>query len=224
MLRKLRRTTRKWIRLALSADERLRSHIDRCCPGYSKRIHWQFFSELLRDPAIQNICVLGVYHGRDIAYITTILRHTQRTGWKVTGVDKFEDSPGADWPEDKKGLKWEDAGYGAPPGLEKTRACLKEAGCLDGVVLHKDTAEHFLDHCGEQFDCIYIDIAHDYQTTRDTIKLATAHLKEEGVIAGDDFSNQGTWGVARAVEEAFTDFQMSGDWIWYATKAHYRGQ
>jgi hypothetical protein len=220
---KLRSVARKLVYPSNSSDNLSKQQIDNHCTGYSGEIHWRFFKKVLRNPAIKAICVLGVYYGRDIGYMATILHDKKRTDWKVTGVDKFEDSAGTDWPEEKRGLKWEEAGYGPAPSLEKARECLASAGVVEGVELRKDTAENFLKEGKEKFDFIYIDIAHDYQTTRDTIRLAMMRLKDGGVIAGDDFSNVGTWGVARAVEEAFSKFGLYGNWIWRASKSDYRG-
>jgi hypothetical protein len=177
----------------------------------------------MRNPSIQDICILGVYYGRDIAYIATSLNACKRNGWQITGVDRFENSACADWPEEKRALRWEEAGYGAAPSLENARTCLARAGVMGKVELLKDSAENFLALCNQEFDFIYIDIAHDYHTTRDTIRLAISRLRDDGVIAGDDFSDNGTWGVARAVREAFTKFDLHDNWIWSARTSDYRG-
>ena len=182
-----------------------------------------FFKKILQDREIKRICILGVYFGRDIGYMAANLRARKRQDWQITGVDKFEDSPGADWPAEKAGLSWEAAGFGPAPGLEKARQCLMKAGFTRGIALVKDTAENFLNGNRDKFDFIYIDIAHDYKSTRETIGLAMKCLNADGIIAGDDFSNAGTWGVARAVEEAFSKIELHGNWIWQASTSDYRG-
>lgn len=223
MVKKLRKAIGEFMLIGGPPALISKRRIDRYCRGYSRAAHWNFFKKVLRNPSIRNICMLGVYYGRDIAYIAAILRDYKRNGWQVTGVDKFEDSAGTDWPEEKKTLRWEEAGFGPAPSLENARACLVRAGIIEGVDLRKDSAESFLVSDNQKFDFIYIDIAHDYLTTRETIRLALSRLKDGGVIAGDDFSNEGTWGVARAVEEAFPRFDLHSDWIWSAAKSDYRG-
>lgn len=167
--------------------------------------------------------MLGVYFGRDIGYLAAILGRNNRSNWRIAGIDKFEDSAGADWPEAKRGLNWDEAGFGPAPSLDKARASLLNAGVAGEINLFSDTAQNFLQKSHDKFDFIYIDIAHDYESTRDTIRLAIPHLKDGGIIAGDDFSNQGDWGVARAVEEAFSKFDLHRKWIWSASKPDYRG-
>jgi hypothetical protein len=221
--KKLRKAVRRLLSGMNAADRSSKSRVDECCPGYSGDIHWLFFKKLLRNRNIKNICVLGVYFGRDIGYLAEILRSTGKSDWKITGVDKFEDNAGADWPEEKRHLNWEEAGYGQAPTLEGARACLAKAGFTEAVVLVKDTAEHFLQENRGSFDFIYVDIAHDYKSTQDAVRLAINSLADGGVIAGDDFSDEGTWGVARAVREAFSGFELHGKWIWQASKRDYRG-
>ncbi len=223
ILKKVRKAVRKLMNPIDSIDRLSKSKIDDSCIGYSTDIHWTFFQRVLRKPDVKNVCVLGVYFGRDIGYMATILRRHKRSEWCITGVDKFEDSAGADWPEEKRGLKWKEAGFGPAPSLQDARACLTKAGVAGEVKLLSDTAQNFLKNSQERFDFIYIDIAHDYESTRDTIRLAIPRLKDGGIIAGDDFSNEGTWGVARAVEEAFSKFALHRQYVWSASKSDYRG-
>lgn len=56
---------------------------------------------------------------------------------------------------------------------------------------------HYLDL---QFDMIYIDAAHDYQSAKKDIFAWYPKLKKNGVMAGDDFSSSG---VKQAVDEVF---------------------
>lgn len=197
------------------ADEQ-RARIDAVCKGYSTQLHWLFYEHLFAKCAPKNICVLGVYFGRDIAYMAAILENMGAKDYRIVGVDKFEDSPGADWPEGTENLTWEDAGYGEPPAIEKALAALNELGLAANVELHKQLADEFLTQTDRLFDLIYIDVSHDYDTTVSAIKHAAKHIRPGGIIAGDDFTNQGTCGVADAVRESFTAFNVAGDWLWYA--------
>ncbi|MBL0320627.1 MAG: hypothetical protein IPP74_15235 [Alphaproteobacteria bacterium] len=78
--------------------------IDQGCRGYSDSKHWRFFETILKNPAIKNICILGVYFGRDIGYLAGILRNLGRYDCTITGVDKFEDAFCDDWEDGKEGL------------------------------------------------------------------------------------------------------------------------
>lgn len=89
------------------------------------------------------------------------------------------------------------------------------------MLLVQNTAEDFLRSTKEFYDLIYIDVSHDYKTTLSCIDLAIPRLASEGYVGGDDFSNSGTWGVASAVKESFTQFKLFYDWIWLAKASTY---
>tara|TARA_B110000902_G_scaffold158297_1_gene181499 strand:- start:787 stop:1332 length:546 start_codon:yes stop_codon:yes gene_type:complete len=70
------------------------------------------------------------------------------------------------------------------------------------VALHKGFSYDILPTLNEQFDFIYIDGAHDYESVRQDIQLSLPLLKKGGVIAGHDYQREHR-GVVRAVGEAF---------------------
>jgi Methyltransferase domain len=195
-----------------------RAAIYRACRGYSTARQWKFFRSVLRDSNKGSICVLGVYFGRDIASISWLLR--RRGGnYDIVGVDLFADVPGTDWPEEKRGLSWQQAGFGPAPNRDIVRHTLHELDLAENVELVSDSAQHFLSTTNRKFDFIYLDVAHDYKTTRQCIELALTRLNPDGVIAGDDFSNAGTWGVAKAVAEFFPQTRLFGQSIWWVYPA-----
>ena len=196
--------------------------INRRCRGYSGPGHWRAFERMLAEPGIRRIGVLGVYHGRDIGYMAAILRALGRRDHEIVGVDRFEDSACADWPEELRGLSWEEAGFGPPPSLEVARDNLAALGLDEGVVLVKGTAEDFLAGTDRRFDLLYLDTSHDYETTVRQLELAAPRVAPEGWLAGDDFSDRGTWGVARAVRDCFRRFETFYDWIWRGRRADLR--
>jgi len=53
---------------------------------------------------------------------------------------------------------------------------------------------------GKDFDFIFIDGAHDYDSVRYDIKVAFSALKPGGFLCGHDFHSEG-FGVMRAVNE-----------------------
>lgn len=190
--------------------------INSVCIGYSGQHHWQFFQKILSNPDIKNICILGVYYGRDIAYIKAILQQLGRTDFMIVGVDKFEDSFCEDWPEEKRQLNWQEAGFGHAPNLQKTRTNLLKLGLSGNVFLVSDSDVNFLQTTTQIFDLIYIDTSHDYESVKNLINLSLKKVKSNGFLAGDDFSDQGTWGVAKAVRESFPKFELFSNWIWLA--------
>jgi hypothetical protein len=201
-----------------------REEINQVCIGYSGEHHWQFFRYILANPEIKNICIIGVYYGRDIAYIKAILQELGRNDCIIVGVDKFEDKFCADWPEEKRNLTWQEAGFGDAPDLNKTRANLLKLGLSSNVFLVSDYDVNFLKNTTQVFDLIYIDTSHDYESVKNLINLALTKVKPNGFLAGDDFSDEGTWGVARAVRESFPKFELFSNWIWLAKVSDLRKQ
>ncbi len=183
--------------------------------GYSGALHYGFFKWLLANQGIKSLLILGVYHGRDIAFMLDILtRYHLGRKFAITGVDKFEDAACADWPEEKRGLDWKAAGFGEAPTLEKARANLLErAGDIPVYLNRADDAE-WLKTETRRFDAVYLDTAHDYATVKRQLAQIPRVCHENTLLCGDDFSNDGTWGVKRAVEESFSEYTIWGDWIW----------
>lgn len=203
-------------------SRRRRSLIDAECPGYSGRAHWRFFSTVLSRPTIRDICVLGVYNGRDIAYMASILESSAVGNYTISGIDKFSDTPGDDWPADVQHVSWREAGFGEPPDMQRALSHLKALGLAANVSLYQARADEFLKQSRQSFDFIYIDISHDYESTTAAINASIPRLNPGGLLGGDDFSDQGTWGVSRAVSERFEHFQVFSNWLWLAESVAYR--
>jgi predicted O-methyltransferase YrrM len=191
------------------------AEICRCIPGYSDARHYQFFRQLLAGRGIESILVLGVYFGRDIAFMLEAARRAGRAA-RITGVDKFSDDACADWLEGLRDRSWEQAGFGPAPSLEAATAHLAPWCAGAPVQLVKQRDALFLAACRDQFDLIYLDTAHDYETVRRQIRQAAPCLAPGGILAGDDYSDAGTWGVRRAVTEAAPGHRLVSGWIWVA--------
>lgn len=67
--------------------------------GWSGYAQYGFFKAAFAAHDIRHLLMLGVYMGRDIAYILDILkRYYPNKEVMIVGVDKFSDTPCADWP------------------------------------------------------------------------------------------------------------------------------
>lgn len=198
----------------------VKDEIDRVCRGWATMAHWTWQQQVLTKlPDIRKICMLGVYMGRDVAYMAAHLADLREPPFQITAVDLFSDVPCADWPEEKRGMSWEEAGFGGAPQLGAVRQNLETLGLAAYVDLVKQDGSAFLRESTEQFDLIYIDTSHDYETTRDTILAALPRLGPAGLLAGDDYSDEGTWGVKKAVTELCPEVRVFQNWIWFAPKA-----
>jgi hypothetical protein len=88
------------------------------------------------------------------------------------------------------------------------------------VILNKGLSTEVLPQFEDNyFDWVYIDTAHDYHTTAQELAICCKKVKEEGMIAGHDFS-MGNWieGYKYGVIEAVYEFCAKYDWeILYLT-------
>jgi hypothetical protein len=217
--------------LSVAEQERV-TGINAMIPGYSDTKHYTFFRELVALPEVREILILGVYHGRDIAYMRDNIVRCQRTDRiHITGVDKFSDTPCADWPDASRNRTWTEAGFGPPPSLAKAKHNLgfeyletpRSSGgdYAYGVTLIESDDEKFLAETDQQFDVVYIDTSHDAGTITRQLRQVPRVCRGDALICGDDYSDQsnagGSWGVKTAVGQAFTSHVVFAEWIWVSS-------
>lgn len=197
--------------------------IARYIPGYSGYLHQAFFKMLLSQPNVNNILVLGVYHGRDMALILDLAKR-----WRpekpiyVWGVDKLSDDACGDWKPEHKNSTWAEAGFGKPPAsqYEIKRNLERVVGPLpEGInfnIVQSDDSEFLSSHEHHplRFDVAYLDTDHTEATVLRQIEQVKKVIRHDGIICGDDYSNEGTWGVQRAVSSVFPRHTVFGNWIW----------
>lgn len=184
-------------------------------PGYSGGIQYYFFKTLLLTREFDSMLMLGVYHGLDICFILDILaRYHPGRVMHIVGVDKFTDTPCADWPDAVKGKSWKEAGFGQPPSLEgakKNISAYVGAALVD--IVQADDAE-FMATTEQRYGCCYYDTSHDAPTLLRQLGQAKRIAEGDAILCGDDWSDQGTWGVQKAVKEAFTSYGVFADYVW----------
>ncbi len=168
--------------------------------GWSHAGHFFFFRSLLAAyPEIKSMLICGVYRGLDLAMISHILWQEHRgRNMNLVGVDLFSNEPCADWPEMAKGKSWEEPGMGKPPSMDEAA---KNAPL---AVLHKANSIDFLgDEQNGSFDFVYLDTAHDYETVKAEIQAGwkSGLISQTTILAGDDYSGPGHWGVQKVVDE-----------------------
>jgi len=203
---------------ALSAEQVRRAEaICAAVPGFTDKRHYAFFKHLLASGPIKKLLIVGVYAGRDVAFALDAAREL-RHPFHVVGVDKFSDEYCDDWPEQSRALNWQQAGFGPAPSLEAAKANLERLGFAHDATLCKQRDEEFLGSCRERFDAIYLDTSHDYATVVRQIRQAVGLLTEDGILCGDDYSDQGTWGVKRAVSELVPGHLVFANWIWIGAR------
>jgi hypothetical protein len=189
--------------------------------GWSGFPQYGFFKAAFAAHDIKTLLMLGVYMGRDLAYVLDILKRYHPTkAVTLIGVDKFSDTPCADWTPAQKAGNWEAAGFGPPPTADIARANLEplvKSTAANLVIIQADDAEYLKDHSGG-FDLVYLDTSHDGDTVRRQILqcLREGFLNTGAILCGDDYIDRPEWGVIKAVDEALPGRLIIDGCIWVA--------
>lgn len=196
-------------------------------PGWSDFRHYVFFREVISAQVAAgfspSLFMAGVYQGRDLAFVLEVLRrHQPGRPFRIVAADLFSTEACADWPAHLRGKSWKDAGFGQAPSLELARKNL--APYLDPVghrvgleLIQGNSVQVMRAWRGERFGFVYLDTSHDEKTVADEIEAAAGLIAFPGFLAGDDYSDAGTWGVQRAVRARFgSRHDVFASWIWYA--------
>jgi hypothetical protein len=196
------------------------TELGRRIPGWSGVYHYLFFKAVLAAlPDLRTVLMLGVYRGRDIAFLLDAARFRPL---QVVGVDKFTDTPCADWPEAKRDLSWAGAGFGLPPDAKAALDHISPQ--LPHVVrlIEADDAV-WLESIEGRWDLIYVDTDHTQATCQRQLAQIRKLCHANTLIAGDDYTPlQPTWGVEAAVKEAFKSHQVLAGTIWFAGAEDYQ--
>jgi len=200
----------------MSLEKRL-ADVCTTVPGYSGAGHIDFWSALMSHQGWSRLLMLGVYYGRDLSLLCELAKEQPDRQFTFAGVDKFDDVACADWPDKKKKLGWEAAGFGSPPSFSTAHSNIEKHKPTNvTMILHEHDDSTILRSKCQPFDIVYLDTAHDYETVKRQIGQMKNISHPDTLICGDDYSDEGTWGVKRAVSEAFPDHHVSAGWIWSA--------
>jgi hypothetical protein len=199
----------------ITPEERLRmTDINQRIPGWSSDVQFLFFKGVLALPEINHVLMLGVYLGRDIAYMKLA-----KPSITIVGVDRFTDDPCADWME---GQNWK-----FPPSLtgawhnisDVSRGVSLVAGDDEVLLADKSSLVNIM----APYDLIYLDTAHDRGTVERQLNQAKPLLRSGGIIGGDDYLPlTETWGVDKAVAASTYSHWLIENCVWYTIKENLR--
>lgn len=185
--------------------------INQTIPGRADTINFVAYRELICKSDIRKVLVIGTYMGRDIAYLMALAKHAN-VQIELVGMDRFTDEPCADWPEEKKTLSWEMAGYGPSPDINETMRYLNDYGVTANIRLIKGRDEEYLVSCSEDFDLIVLDTALDYNTIKRQIACSKKLLRPQGYLVGSGYL--GVNGVRAALSESFKSYWLVENDVW----------
>ena len=194
------------------------------CPGWSGRAQWNLFREVFsRKKNFNYLALLGVYRGRDLAYMCEALKHNKNDNFKIYAIDLFEQDVPFVIRDGKK--VWQQDHSLELPSLNNSKKIIKHLGFSKNVEFIKGDFS-LLAKINDKLDFSYIDIAHDYQSTKDAIDLSIRVGSSDMLIFGDDYGEGYTvdtqWGVKKAVQDSFSQFKVHYNWIWESERKFYK--
>lgn len=189
--------------------------------GWSNANHYLFFKSWMDAfPEAKSVLIVGVYLGRDIAYM---LDAAGDRPLNVTGIDKFNAEPCDDWPEEKRGMTWEQAFNCPPPDMEQAaKNYLTYAGPNAKVQLTKADSKDWLPSASGSYDLIFLDGSHEFASINREIRDAHKLCHPFTIVSGDDYANvQPGWGVEDAVKQSFKSHYHIDNRIWFSDSNEY---
>lgn len=193
------------------------------CHGWSDRRHWNTFREIFsRKRKLDYLALLGVYRGRDLAYMCEALKFNKNYSFKIYAIDLFEQEIPFIIRHGKK--IWQQDPNIKLPSMNNSKKIIKYLGFSKNVEFIKGDFS-LIKNINEKLDFAYVDIAHDYQSTKDAIDACIKAGSQNMLILGDDYGEGTTvdtkWRVKDAVQDSFTDFKIHYNWIWESEKKFY---
>jgi len=198
--------------------------IDFYCSGWSNRRHWNLFREVFsRKKDFKFLSLLGVYRGRDLAYICEALKFNKIKNFKIFAIDLFEQENQYILRNGKK--IWQQDHSLKLPSLLNSKKIINYMGFSKNVEFIKGDFS-LIKMISDKLDFAYIDVAHDYESTIDAISSCAQVSQSDGLIFGDDYLDGSTvetkWGVKEAVKDSFSEFKVHYNWIWESEKKFFQ--
>lgn len=189
--------------------------------GWSNANHYLFFKSWLDAfPEVKSFLIVGVYLGRDISFL---LDAAGNRPLEITGVDKFNALSCDDWPEEKRGLTWEQAFNCPPPDISKASKNTSEfQRATHQLRLIQADDKQWLESANGAYDMIFLDASHEHASVARQIRAVHKLCHPHTIVSGDDYANvMPTWGVETAVKESFKGHYHLDFRIWFADAEDY---
>lgn len=164
---------------------------------------WEVLADLMKEFGLLHMVEVGCKEGRTTEWILENVPDST-----VYAIDPMR--PVANSAED-----YADWDYEAIE--QEFRSRTEKYG--DRVVLDKRTSFRVAAELEAEFDLVFIDAAHDFESVAQDIDVWYSHLKDGGLMCGHDFQHKFP-GVERAVAHHFNlmHVQICNDSVWVVRK------
>lgn len=151
-----------------------------------------------------NIVEVGVYLGHSVAYMATLAKESGKD-IKIFAVDTFEGSE----EHKRKGVKNFLDEY-----IDNIFKCEVHKYIHTFMDFDSVSAATHEKLQNIEFDFVFIDAAHDYDSVKSDIEAWLPKVKPGGILAGHDYCD--SWpGVMKAVDELIPDRILTSKSVWY---------
>lgn len=171
---------------------------------------WDFLATMMLEQGYKSFVEVGCKEGRTTGHILKTVPES-----RVIAIDPWMKQEKGDDPTKETYEDWDFADiekqFWENVGEHKDR-CEMLRMTSQGAALVKENA-HW------QYDLVFIDALHDYESVMHDISLWWPHVRQGGILAGHDFNHN--WpGVERAVADHFNlmGVGVGFDSVWFVIK------
>ena len=168
-----------------------------------------FFLKLVSEKKPQNFLEIGVFHGVTSRNICELLNSIHGDYFKYTGIDIFSDDlndiknefiPNTSFSNPFKNIYYKYLIRENPYSVKSVSNLLKKF--KKNVTILKGNSNELLKNLNlNNFDYVFLDGGHRYETVLNDLNLLTNVLNNNGVILCDDYDLTYASGVKKAIDE-----------------------
>ena len=168
-----------------------------------------YFLQLILEKKPKNFLEIGVFHGVTSRNICNILNNIHGNDFKFTGIDIFsteenltkeEFIPKTKFSNPLKTFYYKYLIRSDPYSINSVNNLLKRY--KDNINIIKGNSNEILPKViSQNFDYVFLDGGHKYETVLKDLKTLTKVIKNKGVILCDDYNLTYAPGVKKAIDE-----------------------
>ena len=169
----------------------------------------EFFLNLIQEKKPKNFLEVGVFHGVTSRNICDLLNKIHKQDFKFTGIDLFSNEniltkdefiPKTKFSNPLKNFYYKYISRLDPYSVLSVEKLLKKY--KKNIRIIKGNSNKILKEINiEDFDYVFLDGGHKYETVLSDLKNLTKVIKNNGIVLCDDYDLTYAPGVKKAIEE-----------------------
>ena len=161
----------------------------------------------------KNFLEIGVFHGVTSRNVCELLYSMHGSNFKFTGIDLFENdkkklndeiAPQTKFSNPLKNIYYKFIIKSDPYSYDSVNKLLIKF--KNNINIIKGNSNHVLKEINiNQFDYVFLDGGHSYETVKNDLKCLTNVIKQKGTILCDDYNLTYAPGIKKAIDEYILD-------------------